>query len=361
MSALSKHVKGPVFLPTIAASVSADFEISTHYGPMKFSELSQKIFAFGKKGMFTYSGPRGVASTIAHGIARRLDAGEEMSKELIERELLPLTPDEERDISFAVVYDTGDDKPMLYRHNMSMCKSKAFGEVYLAGRGSKNLVKLLSELDGPGSRGLSVPAKTEAGAEIYEYFCSALSLTSKLTSLDLSPERKSLKDAHGAAYDIRMLSRAGVTAPKVLYTFSELTMRGTGVSPTLQLKCLMLNWRDGQTYRVERVLTHGVGVSQIPVGGSMSFGIAPLPLPDENVPSDVISNRPWPVAHLPFAVHYVDVFDSAGRGMKCQFPEAMPVGKTSEFITLDFNEANLPVAAKIDSKKLREWIYQTLD
>lgn len=360
LSAPSEYVNGALSLPTIAGPVSTNFEIHTPIGPMKFSELSQKIYAFGKNGMFTYSGSRRVARVIAQGIARRLEAGEEMSEAIIEQELRGLSHKDRTDISFAVVYDTNDDKPMLYRHGMSTFKSKVFGDIYFAGKGDKNLVKLLTELDGPRSHGVTVPAKTDDGIEVFAYFCSALSLTSKLTSLDLAPERKSLKDAHGAVYDIRILSDAGVEAPKILYTFWEMRLEAND-GLTLQLKCLMLTWRDGQHYRIERAVTYGKGASQISVGGSASYCIAPLFSAEGNVSSDVFANRPWPTGHLPYAVHYVEYFGrDGGRIMKLQWPETMAVGKTSEFITLAFNEANVPVTAQMNGEKLVHRIVSAL-
>lgn len=318
---------------------------------MKISALSQKIHSFGRQGMFAYSGLTRVAHGIVKGISERLAAGEDMSEALIERELSTLSEADRTGVSFAVIYDINDDCRLFYRHRMQTFKSKALGDIYFAGSGETNLAKLLVQLDGPRSYGLSLPCGDMDGREVYAYFVSALTLAAQLTSMDLTTDQMSLKAAHGAVYDVRMLSNAGVEAPRILNAFWEVRLSENG-GAQIQFMCMMLSWRDGERLRIERAVTYGEGEGQVPIGGSVSYGIRPLLSGSEEASRDVSENKPWPRQHIPYAVHYVEVFSSGARFMKAQWPEIIPVGKSSELLTLSFDESNLPVAVQVNGRKL---------
>ena len=180
-----------------------------------------------------------------------------------------------------------------------------------------------------------------------------------MTSLDFNAERKSLKAAHGAVYDVRMLSGVGIESPKVLYTFWDIKFRADDVAE-IQLKCLMLVWRDGERLRIERAITCGEGASQLSIAGSLSYGIRPLISASNDFSGDVSENRPWPREHIPYAVHYVEVTHPGGGVLKCQWPELLPAGKSSEIINLSFDDSGLPVAAHIDGRRLLNGLADSL-
>ncbi|SIN94467.1 hypothetical protein [Paraburkholderia phenazinium] len=188
---------------------------------------------------------------------------------------------------------------------------------------------------------------------MFSYYFSAPVLVSQLTSLDFSPDRQSLRAAHGAVYDVRMMSPAGLEAPKILYAFWEIRFNQNGTAE-IQLRCLMLAWRDGERLRIERAVTYGESSDEIAIGGCVSYGIRPL-LPRRGDHSrDVSHNRPWPREHVPYVVHYAAVTHPIGGVMKAQWPEPIPVGKRSKVIALSFNATNVPVAVRVDGRKLLE-------
>jgi hypothetical protein len=96
----ARFVKEPVALPSVVRPL---VEIPTALGPMKISDLSQKIHPFGRNGMFAYAGTEFVARGIVRGISERLERGEEMSQELILDELNGLNEAERSSVSFAVI------------------------------------------------------------------------------------------------------------------------------------------------------------------------------------------------------------------------------------------------------------------
>ncbi|MCG5079098.1 hypothetical protein [Paraburkholderia tagetis] len=147
----SDFVKAPVALPTIVRPVEMDFEVQTDSGPMKISDLSQKIHPLGRRGMFAYSGRELFARSVANGISARLSKGAGLSEALVRSELYALTEAQRESIAFAIVYDTEDGKRFQYHHRMQTFKSSVFGEVFFTGSGEKNLSELLAQLGSPQS------------------------------------------------------------------------------------------------------------------------------------------------------------------------------------------------------------------